>query len=353
MKLNKTQFLTPQRHERNYFLDLLKIICILGVIFIHVPHDRSIDKFFGASFWIYWSVPLFMVISGYTWSLSYQKRNIVSIKDGYNIKVLLNRFLSLFIPFIIMFMFVLIYDLASHTATAEDLLKILFVGNMSFGGYYLFLLFQWLLIFPLFYYFTKKYGFVTFMVSYVMSAIWFCIRWLSNIWWINSNVIVGYLPFFCFGTYLGITREKHFNVHDYGIMIILVFCLIVGVSFMIIVDYTPIDLDWFIGTNLDQRIQNFLGCFYLLPICYVLFKCCKIKRKWPTYVGARTYGIYIVQMCFFRYVSKFIDIVPVLFIVDMLICVVGGLIFHVLICELLTEKLIKQRCFGKYLYKQM
>lgn len=59
--------------SRNGFLDIIKAFCILFVI---ITHDSISDSFRLKTlfpFWINMAVPMFMIISGYVYAISFEK----------------------------------------------------------------------------------------------------------------------------------------------------------------------------------------------------------------------------------------------------------------------------------------
>ena len=62
--------------KRNRFIDLLKGICIIFVIITHLQWtNEEYDKFF-FNYWRDMAVPILMIVSGYVYSLSFERKRI-------------------------------------------------------------------------------------------------------------------------------------------------------------------------------------------------------------------------------------------------------------------------------------
>ena len=87
------------QEERNHFIDALKGICILFVIITHFSWSDEERLKFLFPFWIDMAVPIFMIISGYVYAISYKKHNIANISAAYSLKNIDNKLIRYTIPF--------------------------------------------------------------------------------------------------------------------------------------------------------------------------------------------------------------------------------------------------------------
>lgn len=69
--------------KRNHAADILKGICIVCIVITHFSWSDTERRMFLFPFWIDMAVPVFMVISGYTHSISFEKRHIGEITQAY------------------------------------------------------------------------------------------------------------------------------------------------------------------------------------------------------------------------------------------------------------------------------
>ena len=88
----------------NYFIDVLKGICILIVIITHYNWDKGERLKYLFPFWVEMAVPVFMIISGYVSSKSFEKKQINKLAQAYEPFLILSKILRYTIPFIIVYM---------------------------------------------------------------------------------------------------------------------------------------------------------------------------------------------------------------------------------------------------------
>ena len=93
-----------ETQKRNHFVDVLKGICIIFVIFTHASwtDEQRVKLLF--PFWIDMAVPFFMLVSGYVYTKSFQKNGIETLDSAYNKKYLLKNLIRYTIPYFIAFM---------------------------------------------------------------------------------------------------------------------------------------------------------------------------------------------------------------------------------------------------------
>ena len=72
--------------QHNHFVDALKGVCIIFVIVLHLPWSDEKRLQYLFPFWMNMAVPIFMIISGYVYALSYKRNRIEQIKEAYLLK---------------------------------------------------------------------------------------------------------------------------------------------------------------------------------------------------------------------------------------------------------------------------
>ncbi len=131
--------------------DILKIICMVLVIITHVNLPESFDTR-AYLFTVNACVPMLMITTGFMFSRSLFKMQ--DLKKWYNIKVLANRMLRFIIPFLTLLFIIFIVDFASG-------LRYSFIDFITVrkgpGGYYLPVILQVIVIFPLIYLAVSKF----------------------------------------------------------------------------------------------------------------------------------------------------------------------------------------------------
>ena len=98
------QIKNQQKENRSAIVDLLKGICILFVIITHFSWQAIERRNLLFPFWVDMAIPIFLVITGYLFSLSYQKKNIESIESAFQVNNWLKSFIRFILPYIIIYL---------------------------------------------------------------------------------------------------------------------------------------------------------------------------------------------------------------------------------------------------------
>ena len=84
--------------ERNGFIDVIKGICILFVIFTHYTWTTMQWHRMLFPFWIDMAVPMFMIISGYVGALSFERKG-ANLDNAYSFQSIFSKCLRFIVPF--------------------------------------------------------------------------------------------------------------------------------------------------------------------------------------------------------------------------------------------------------------
>lgn len=80
------QNLTDRQTDRRYHsIDFVKGICILFIIITHYTWEEAERLKYLFPFWIDMAVPIFMVVSGFVYTKSFQKNHINTIENAYRV----------------------------------------------------------------------------------------------------------------------------------------------------------------------------------------------------------------------------------------------------------------------------
>lgn len=148
--------------QRNHFLDVLKGICIIFIIITHFSWTAEERLIFLFPFWIDMAVPIFMIISGYAYSLSYTKKSINCIEKAYELGNIVNKMIRYTIPYIIAFIieqiaFVLMGITSVSVQQIPIIGKSFLSGGIGPGSYYYPIMMQFIFMFPVIYFIIRKY----------------------------------------------------------------------------------------------------------------------------------------------------------------------------------------------------
>lgn len=151
-------------NERNHFIDILKGICILFVIITHFPWEADERLKLLFPFWIGMAVPVFMIISGYVNTLSFERNGIAKIGDAYQSSMVVSKVLRYTIPFAMVFLLEMLslYIEGRWEVSAKSLLvtaKWFLIGGKGPGSYYYPILIQLIFLLPIIYFIVRKFGF--------------------------------------------------------------------------------------------------------------------------------------------------------------------------------------------------
>lgn len=69
--------------ERKLSVDILKAVCAVWVILLHTIYGNWYDKL-GMVFWAQMAVPIFMMLSGYTYTSSIRKKKLLGLYNGFH-----------------------------------------------------------------------------------------------------------------------------------------------------------------------------------------------------------------------------------------------------------------------------
>lgn len=111
--------------NRNATLDFTKGILILLICFTHYTSDIvGFDLKYGFPFWVDLAVPMFMIISGYLWSVSYTLKEYENLSETYSPYEILKKLGRFLIPFSIIYIAeILIYVCSENDESLSAIVK--------------------------------------------------------------------------------------------------------------------------------------------------------------------------------------------------------------------------------------
>lgn len=168
------------KYSHNQAIDLLKGVCIIFVVFTHFSWTAKERLVMGIPFWIDMAVPIFMLISGYVNTLSYNRKQIKSFADAYAVKNWLKSFVRYTVPYLIIFLLeAVVICIASSLKLVPDMtvkwyeyIIALFTGGWGQGSYYYPVLLQFLVFFPCIYFVVKKYAVKGLLACLLANLLW-------------------------------------------------------------------------------------------------------------------------------------------------------------------------------------
>lgn len=312
--------------ERNLFIDLLKIIAIIMVITCHTSDFLTIDAI---------AVPLFLVITGYNYSASMDKKQF-SIKSYYKPINLWNKFRRIIFPFLCLIVAEIIILIIRHKIDIIIFLRLFISGGAGAGSYYTLLIFQIIFLYPFINFLIKKhklYIFLFFIITFLFEIIinFACpeTEVVNEIYRISIFRQVFYLA--C-GGYIYYYKRKIENI-------VSTLFLIIGFLFYLLLDvgvYKPVIFKLWIGTTLPFGLLA-------ISIVYIFVKCINIPHQFKPIIvfSNATYHIFLTQQIFFWLYNNYYTFEYFSPLMNILICSITGICFYLIQTEII--KLFKNR----------
>ena len=313
--------------KRNQFLDIIKAFCVIFVIITHDSISTSFRLKTLFPFWIDMAVPMFMIISGYVYAISFERNKIAAIQDAYTLRFLMPKFIRYTIPFVAAFLVevlgeVLFAILKFPRFSPKHLVVIFFQGGIGPGSYYYPILLQFLLFYPVIYFIIRKYDFKGLVLCFFINA---CFEFFQHVWGCNSEfyrmLLFRYTFVIAFGAWLYQGRDKIPFVWK-------VASFLVGTIFIVLYRYIKIKpriITYWTGTS-------FLACLFLLPVAEFLIKKVHLSCKPIEFLGKASFNIFLAQMVYYAYMFEFTRKLISSHILQLCahiaICVTSGIIFY-------------------------
>jgi peptidoglycan/LPS O-acetylase OafA/YrhL len=314
--------------ERDIRLDILKMFSIVSVILIHTFTEIQKMEIF-AYFNIIQAVPIFLIITGYNLTNSYQNKGICNLRECYSYKNIYHRLSGIIIPFIIIFIIEMLiatrYKLYGFSIT--NIFKLFIEGGNGPGSYYIPLIIEVMLIFPLLYRLalksTKKLLAVTFTVNLLFELFAYYINMPNSIYSVN---LLRYIFLIAIGINIVLGKSEKSLVIVIGI---------ISSIYIYAVHYLGIRFT----TQSSWGSQNIFSFFYTALIFIILMKYLprKINSKIIeklTIIGQASFSIFLVQKVYFWYIKQIIGVstfTNLEVLKNLSVCILLGITFHYII----------------------
>jgi len=292
----------------------------------------AIPFFVFVGFWLFKKFPvtIFILLSAYFMGKSFLKSS-GSVGKWYKMDNIIPRILRFYIPFVPIFILCIIYKIfiLKYEYTAPEVIARFVLGGFKPGSYYVPILAQMVLIFPIvfvpvFKYRTKAVAIAvlfTFVYDYLTAKLGF-----SDVAY--KFIVFRFVAHIALGAYASVTDFKISNKSGLAM-----FC--VGFVYACLCVYSgfykpPIFFQW--------QETSFITAFYLYPvICFVMNKYrdssysdSRISSCIKAFAGA-TYHIFLVQLMFYTtfgfalndYIANYIINIPL----NLTLTVIPGIVY--------------------------
>lgn len=283
--------------KRNHFIDVLKGICIIFVIITHYAWSDTARLNYLFPFWIDMAVPIFMIISGYVYANSFERKEIRSIGQAYTLRFTADKIIRYTIPFLVAYTAeIIIQAVSSKGISLSGIFWGLWRGGIGPGSWYFPIMIQFVFTFPVIYFIIKKYDayglFLCGMINVVYALLpkpygmsYGCFRLL----------LFRYILVIAFGCYLYLRKNQIKKI--WGIL-----SFVCGTVFLIALcylGYTPKLIIFWPRTS-------YAACLYIMPIIAILLNRCKRGFKPLEIIGKASFNILLTQMVYYMYFAKYI-----------------------------------------------
>lgn len=311
------------KNRRNSSLDVLKGICIIFIIITHYSWAEAERLQYAFPFWIDMAVPIFMIISGYVYAISFRTKGIDGLKKAYGMHLVLDKIIRYTVPFAIAYTIEKVIDIMSgEYSSLTELIFEFVTGGKGPGSYYYPILIQFIFVYPVIYIIIsryKQYGMFLLTIVNVVYEVVQCTFEMSGETY--RLLIFRYIMVIAAGCYMAFDGFKTINLFQ-------VVMFVTGTGFILLyrcIGVTPQVFKLWTGTC-------FCACMYVIPLVAILIHRYTIKCTILEHIGKASYNIFLVQMVFYPYGAKYIyhyvEMRGVQLLLNLLICLGVGVIFY-------------------------
>lgn len=307
----------------NRTIDIIKGLAILFVIVIHSFTNKTLLSF-GAPFYIQQAVPLFLIITGYNHTMSYERKGIESLAVLYQPDLLFKKLKRILLPALVAYLFQII--IAPFIGREANVFFYLF-GRGGYGGFFVSIMIQIVFFLPFLFYLAKKNHHLMLVLSFTFNLIF---EFASDAFGLPSFIYRLLFFRYLFAISLGIWY--YFVQKDKKSLQLITAGALLSVPYLVLVHYFNYEVPLF-SFNTAWKGQDPLTFFYPLLLFHLgLIYLPKIKwnrlYEGLAQLGKQSYHIFIVQMVYFWISASFIDKYEVPFLINLVVCVTIGIGYY-------------------------
>ncbi len=308
--------------NRNHTIDLVKGLAIIMVVITHYEWTEAQRKIVVFPYVINMAIPIFMIITGYVYSLSFTKQRIKHLEDAFPCHLIIRRITRYTLPVVI----VIVWELCDpHFSVGSGLLKRLrwaIDGTYGSGNYYYPVMMQLVFVFPLIFFLIEKNKEKGLLICFIANVVYELLAWA----YVMNSSCYRLLSFrYVFLIAVGVYAFKGFK---FSLWISLLMTSI-GAFFITIVIYFKYEPRII---NKDWASTNFLSSMLIIPLMVFILQNAKFRFKPLEIIGQCSYHIFLVQMMYYLGYSSLlkskISSWQVHLIIGSVICLGIGIAFY-------------------------
>ncbi|MBQ6560409.1 MAG: acyltransferase family protein [Erysipelotrichaceae bacterium] len=329
-------------------MDLIKGILIIFIIITHYNWTDEQRRMMLFPYWIDMAVPVFMIISGYVYALSYKRKKITSLKDAYEYKEIASKLIRYSVPLLMAFTFeVFLYVISGIKIDLSCVLT----GGIGPGSFYYPVMIQFVFVYPLIYFAIKEYDLKGLCICGIANIVFEIAKAIYEMPTSEYRFLVlRYILLIATGCYLAIGKQRIRRP-------ILYISMLIGIFWQYAVyylNYKPVII------NETWATTSCISALYIIPICVSVFsskKMMDIRFGLLELIGRASFNIFLTQMVYFvgaKVIYKAIQNIWISNLVNILICCVVGIVFYMIesrITKGLLHYFDKKNYFEKRLKK--
>ncbi|MBR4462611.1 MAG: hypothetical protein IKS51_08540 [Erysipelotrichaceae bacterium] len=330
--------------ERIHLLDLIKGILIIFIIITHYNWTDEQRQMLLFPYWIDMAVPVFMIISGYVYALSYKRKEINSLKDAYEFKEITSKLIRYSVPLLMAFVFeVFLYVISGIKIELSCVLT----GGIGPGSFYYPVMIQFVYLYPLIYFAIREYDLKGLCVCGIVNVVFEIAKTLYGMPTSEYRfMVLRYILLIATGCYLAIGKQKIRRP-------VLIVSMLVGIFWQYAVyylGYKPVII------NEAWATTSCISALYIIPICVSIFASKKMmdaRFGLLELIGRASFNIFLTQMVYFigaKVIYKIVSDIWIANLLNIVICCLVGTIFYMIesrITRYLLQYLDKKNYFEK------
>ena len=310
--------------NRNRTVDFVKGAAILFIVFTHYDWTVGQRRIFVFPYLINMAVPILMIITGYVYSLSLQKKNVAHLEDAYQGSVLLRRSVRYCLPLIVLAVWEICDPHFHLSGGFLDYVRWFINGTAGKGNYYFPVMLQMVFLFPIIYFILEKKKRTGLFICLIFNLTYEVLAWSYGM---NTDCYRLLAFRYVFVVAAGIYAFKKFKMNLLW-SILITAAGAVFISALVYTDYQPkiINADW-AGTNC-------IASMLVIPLMIWLLKYGNLRFVPLEIIGKASYHIFLVQMAYYAgyypILSDKLGKGPVLLLIGMAICLIIGIAFYLI-----------------------
>lgn len=301
--------MSEQKTKHIYIIDYLKAVSIIMVIITHYNWQDKTTPFF--TLLIAMAVPIFMLLTSYNFTMSFERRTSGKIGELYDGATLLPRLVRFVVPYALIYVAeVILWRSRGKVYTVKELFLNFAEGGFGPGSYYFPILIQLLFVFPLLYLLIRKFSWKGVIAVAALNFGYELLVKLSGMPKTTYRLLLfRYLLYLGFGCYMFFhLREEHNKEGERKYPMkrwVLAALFAFGLWFLLYMYYPGYHASSMHIMRYWTKTAMPVAC-YIFPLIFLLMK---YGQNWKmrglhvffSEIGKASYHIFLVQMLYFKF----------------------------------------------------